>query len=225
MKTASSRQSLDGLTFVEVLVILSVLFVLAVLLLPWSPPSRAKPQRIACVNNLKQIGLALRMWSNDQAEKFPWSVSVTNESPGTMEFTQLGQAWRHFQAISNELSSPKVLRCPSDTTRPRATNWDEFTGNEGLSYFAGLDAHETRPQSILSGDRNLAVNGKPASGLLRLTVATRVEWTKELHNGQGNIGLEDGSVQQFTTSGLCKQIEVALSTDTNRPVIRLALPE
>lgn len=223
MKTALSKKSFAGLTIVEVLMILAVIFVLALLLLPAHPHRRAKQQRIACVNNLKQIGLALRMWSSDSEAKFPWSVSASNDSRNTVEFVEPGQTWRHFQAISNELSLPKVLRCPSDT-RQRAERWNEFNSDMRLSYFVGLEADEARLQTILSGDRNLATNGKPATGLLRLTTSTGVEWTKEIHKSQGNLGLSDGSVQQATIAALRKQIEDAIASDTNRAAIRLLIP-
>jgi hypothetical protein len=224
MKTAPSKESISGLTVIDLLLVLSVLFILAFLLVPRSPRSRGKASRVDCVNNLKQVGLALRMWSNENGEKFPWAVTATNGFGGTLEWAESNQTWRHFRAISNELTSPKIMACPKDT-RLRASKWAEITSNKYLSYFAGLDADETRPKTLLSGDRNLKSTVKTTNGILRLTADTPVEWTKEIHNVQGNVCLADGSVQQLTISGVNKQIESALSTQTNRPVIRLALPE
>ena len=67
--------------------------------------------------------------------------------------------------MSNELNSPKVLACPSDG-KSKATSFyppgsvsGAFNQKDHLSYFAGLDAQETRPQTILSGDRNLVKTG------------------------------------------------------------------
>ena len=213
------------MTVVEVLMVLSVLSILFFLLILRRSGSRVKASRIACVNNLKQVGLAFRIWSNENGEKFPWAVAASaTKSGGTLEFTESAETWRHFRILSNELSSPKVLVCPKDS-RPRATSWDEFTSNKHLSYFAGLDADETRPQTILSGDRNLKSTVPLTNGVLRLTTGTHVEWTDAIHQSQGNIALGDGSAQQLTTSNLRKQIEAALSTQTNQPVIRLAIPE
>ena len=77
--------------------------------------SRAKARsiRICCVNSLKQSGLAFTVWSSDNNDKFPMAVARTNG--GSMEFITGPNAFRHFQVMSNELSTPKVMTCPSGT--------------------------------------------------------------------------------------------------------------
>jgi hypothetical protein len=174
---------------------------------------------------LKQIGLAFRMWSNDHGETFPMNSSVSSPNGGTLEFALTGEVWRHFLIISNEINNPRVLACRQDDKRTRTTNWQEFTNNSHLSYFVGLDADETRPQTILSGDRNLTnTTIKPIKGVLGVNATDRVEWTTDIHNLNGNIGLGDGSAQQVTPANLNKQIQ-AVFQSTTQAVHRLALPE
>src|SRR5262249_22041713 len=60
---------------------------------------------IACVNNLKQFGLAVHMWALDNGDSNPPNVL----------------------SMSNELVTPKILLCPADTNRPVAANWSSFT--------------------------------------------------------------------------------------------------
>jgi hypothetical protein len=222
MKPSGASIRKRGFTKWELLIVVALLGALAALLLPVLAIRKAKAKRISCVCNLKQIGLALRMWSNECGEKFPWQV--TTNRGGSSEWIGANDAYRHFRVVSNELSSPKVLVCSSDSARSRAARWEDVTSNRRLSYFVGLDADETRPQTILSGDRNLATNGRPANALLRLTAAVPVEWTEEIHQHQGNIGLGDGSVQQLTPAGMNKQIEAAMASETNRTAIRLLIP-
>jgi len=94
-----------------------------------------------------------------------------------------------------------------------------------LSYFAGLDSNETMAQTILSGDRNLSGGKvKPIKGVLNLTASDRIEWTRDIHNRAGNIGLADGSAMQVTSESLSKQLQSALFS-TTQTVHRLALPE
>jgi hypothetical protein len=187
--------------------------------------SRVKASRIACVNNIKQIGLAFRMWSNDHGDKFPMALPVAGTNGGTMDFNLTGEVWRHFQIISNEINTPKVFVCPNDGQRTRASDWNVFTNNSHLSYFVGLDADETMPQTILSGDRNvISPTVKPVNGVLNLTANDRVEWTKAMHNQAGNIGLGDGSASQFTPDQLNRQFQAAFNS-TTQAVHRIALPE
>jgi prepilin-type processing-associated H-X9-DG protein len=185
---------------------------------------KAKASRINCVSNLKQIGLAFRMWSNDHGEKFPMQSSMFGTNGGTMEFNLTGAVWRHFQMLSNELNTPKVLVCPDDKARSRITDWPSLTNNSHLSYFVGLDGDETRPQTILSGDRSLTGTIKPIKGVLLMSTNNRITWTSEIHKNAGNIALADGSAHQFTTPALARQFQ-AVFASTTQAVHRLALPE
>src|SRR5215475_13619711 len=194
MQRAVASKRNEGFAQWDLMIIIAVLALLAVLLLPTLVRAQAKSTRISCVYNLKQIGLAFRMWSNENLEQFPWVVSVANAKAGTLEFAESAQTWCHFQTISNQLPSPKVLVCPTDTRRAAMT-WKDFTNNGHLSYFIGLDADETLPQMILTGDRNLASTVRTTNGILRLSAATPIDWTKGPHNQKGNVCLADGSVE------------------------------
>jgi len=206
-------------------IVATVLFAIGFLFMPRSGGGKTKASRINCVSNIKQIGLAFRMWANDHGEVFPMNSSVSSTNGGTLEFALTGEVWKHFQIISNEVNTPKVFFCPEDKKRSRTANWQEFTNNSHLSYFVGLDADETNPQSILSGDRNLtSTTVKPVKGVLNITANDRVEWTKEIHKEAGNIGLGDGSAHQFSAYTLSKQFQATFNS-TTQAVHRLALPE
>ena len=226
MKPQHLRQRTGGFTGWDLLVVIVTLgLLIVVLMVPGPRPGgAAKASTINCVSNLKQIGLAFRMWANDHGEKFPMALSSFETNGGTLEFNLTGEVWRHFQIISNELNNPKVLACSLDKKRARIADWHLLTNNAYLSYFAGLDANETNPQSILSGDRNLTGTAKLTNGVLPMTAADQVEWTKDIHNQRGNIALGDGSAHQMTQGILAKQFQ-AVFLSTTQTIHRLALPK
>jgi len=210
MKTHPSANRESGFSRVELLAVIFVIGVLALMFVASvNRNGERRAPRLQCANNLKQCALSFRVWQGDHGDKYPMNLSETNG--GTAEFTSGPNLWRHFQVMSNELSTPKVVICPADS-RLAATNF-AFLRNSNVSFFIGLSATETDPQSLLAGDRNLT-NGTPVrNGILELTTNHIARWTSELHNRCGNIALSDGSVQQMTDAGLQTGLSRALVTN------------
>lgn len=211
-----SLNKTSGLTLVEVLMIVVIVAILFLLIPAPSRRDLAKAKQAACLSNLKQIGIAFRTWEGDYSDLYPMGY-FTNQD-GTKKSDYTTNPYRYFQAMSNELNNPKVLLCPSDN-RMFANDFDHL-GNNNVSYFVGLDADETRPAMILSGDRNLVTNGVDViAGLVVIRTNDKVGWSSKMHNLSGNFGLADGSVQRGTGADLQTFLNY---TGTN--VNRLAVP-
>lgn len=127
-------------------------------------------------------------------------MSVTNG--GTMELALSGNVFPHFLTISNELSTPFILVCPEDSAKRPLKSFTTNFDDSRISYFVGLDALDTNPQMFLSGDSNITNGSQPRYKVLELTTNQPIGWTEQRHNAQGNLGLADGSVQQFKNAGL-----------------------
>jgi prepilin-type N-terminal cleavage/methylation domain-containing protein len=222
MKTRCDAKQAKGMTLIEVMVVIFVIALLVAMLLPAVSPSNRKASRINCVNNLKEIGLACRVWKQDNDDKYPIQLAVTNSS--AIKLISSGNSYVLWHTISNELSTPRLLHCPADTEHAEATNnFSTGFSDANISYFFNLDATEAYPQMLLTGDDNLAINGVRApSGILNFSTNSSVMWTKNRRNGAGNVGIADGSVQQVTSKGL--NFALANSADTNQPAIRLVIP-
>ena len=186
---------------VAIVAITALLF--TVVILPALNHANNKGARIRCISYLKQIGLSYRIYANDHHDFYPASVGATN--PVIRAEALAGRTAPIFQALSNELTETLILVCPTDT-RSRAVNWNELT-TTNLSYFVGLDARDTKPEMVLTGDRNLALDDQLLSGVVPLGTNSSVAWTKDMHRQSGNIGLADGSVQQVTTELLRQQLK------------------
>ena len=209
------------MTLTEVLVVVVVLVVLAGVLLPafiTDNPRDPRYFRIICVSNLKQVGLAFRIWTEDNNGKYPMEIPIANG--GTKELAATGDMVAAFRIMSNILTTPKLLFCPADTNHVLANDFGANFTTRNISYFIGLDADLSRPSTIISGDDNFAIGGVPVkSGLLELSTNAPIAWAAGRHNVGGNVVLADGSAWQVNDQQLVqKLIETGLVTN------RLAIP-
>ncbi len=181
-------------TLTDLLLILASVAILAVILLPVLARSTVRPSKISCANNVKQIGLAFRTWAIDNDDRFPMQVSVTNG--GSMELAVSGQVFPHFQVMSNELVTPKILVCPNDEDRTYATNFTAGISDTNISYFVNLDSMPGDGSSLLCGDRNLTNNRAAGGRFILFQNRTRIGWTKDIHSKKGNLCFGDGRVDE-----------------------------
>ena len=89
--------------------------------------AQEKAGSIVCVNNLKQLGLAVRVWGIDNGD-----VAPTN-----------------LLSMTNEMSTPKILYCPADTSRQAATNWASYSSANCSYEYLGAGAPFTEPMRVL----------------------------------------------------------------------------
>jgi len=196
MKTSHAKTNeRQALTLLEVVIVVATILVAVSLLLPFLARSKTTATHVSCSNNLKQIGLAFRIFSTDSTDNFPMQVSTNRGGSG--EFGLPSEVFRHFQALSNELGTPIILVCPQDR-RIGAPGFDHLA-NSNISYFVGLNAQAARPDVMLSGDSNLTTNEVAIhSGLFPITTQTRIAFTRERHAANGNICMGDGSVNSLS---------------------------
>lgn len=203
------------------------------LLFAWVLPalavSKPRSQVMACLNNLRLIGQAHQLWGADHDNFMPLRVSQIQG--GTQSGSRVGHAWFEFAWISNELVTPKILVCPADantsrvatefSTRPEGGFLNASYRNNAVSYWLALDTFGIHPQGPISGDRNLsfdAVNTGCSSGVLNAAgialrpASGRAQWTNAVHQGTGNIVLNDGSVSQTSNQEMIQILREGEST-------------
>lgn len=213
-------------TRVEFSVVIAVLVVITLLvLIPSLKTSFIHAKRIGCVSHLKNIGLAFRTAAVDTgAFVFRLPESKGGTAPYASDPVEL---WRHFVVLSNELSTPKILSCPVDNRRATYNHWQSVMTNDrnrAISYTVGLDATEEEPNSILSGDRNLSLDGLPVGmSVLSMRAGDRIEFMPDRHGRAGQLLLGDGSVQQVSSARLNEWMTNAVESSKARK-IRIVVP-
>jgi competence protein ComGC len=210
-------------TRAELLVILTVLTLLAFVVLPALASTRPRSHRVICANNLRQIGVGFQLWGQDHDDTLPQETAMLQG--GTRTHPLAANVWLHFAWISNELTSPKSLLCPSDSGRPAGNfSGDPTNGyvhpnfaNRATTYFLGYRAAAFyhHPDAPIAGDRNVSntgISGCPQFNLgliiplFALPGTTR--WTEGLHEPNGNVLIWDGRVTQATSENLQKLFTV-----------------
>jgi competence protein ComGC len=128
------------------------ILMLPAMLLPALARAKQKAQSISCVNQMKQVGLAFHIWAADHNDAFPNTVSTN--AGGSLELAQPradgydAAAFAHFRVLSNELSTAKILVCPSDKEHTAAATFADL-GSENVSYLVKASSERLGPTNVL----------------------------------------------------------------------------
>ena len=130
---------------------------LAAIAIPNFVAARSRAQEIQSVNNMKQIGVAIRVWEGDNNDRYPWNVSQTNGGVQEVCGTDANGFEKNpvavFMVLSNELFTPKILVCANDPNKQPAPDFASLTANN-ISYQlrTGTNVNESNPDEVLAVD-------------------------------------------------------------------------
>ena len=119
-----------GFTLIELLTVIGIIAILAALTFPVFASARGKAREITCVSNLRQIGLAIRMYAQDHDEIYPWAVDPTDKyTPIIWSAHPEFQAEIPFMPLIHEVLQPYIrsknlFHCPADS----GYTVEDFTG-------------------------------------------------------------------------------------------------
>lgn len=133
-KSRAHKQSFrQAFTLIELLVVIAIIVILSAILFPVFARARENARRASCMSNLKQIGLAVMMYTQDFDEAYPYSriaIAPDANTPGGNWFSDGYQAWQ--QVLYPYTKNMQAYVCPSGGTQYSAKPFQGSYGANGM---------------------------------------------------------------------------------------------
>ena len=130
MTTSRPIRKKLGFTLIELLVVIAIIAILAAILFPVFARARENARRTSCQSNLKQLGLGLLQYAQDNDELYPRAFFTGYAGAPNNTAT-----WD--MVIQPYVKSTQIIQCPSDTLSQRVTYMSSYAGysaNQFRSY-------------------------------------------------------------------------------------------
>ncbi|HUW32273.1 MAG TPA: DUF1559 domain-containing protein [Planctomycetota bacterium] len=204
------RQSVRGITLVEVLVVTGTLGLLAALLVPVLTHARATARTVECTSNLRQWGIALTMYMNHNDGAIP------RRGQGVQPLTQINRSADWFNCLPPYLDEPSyctlvkqgrqpgpddksIFVCPEATQPPDGQYFLPYAMNMYLSPWIRPEPHNIEEIQLPTCVAFMA----DGPGQYCATVPSSKPYSVSArHGGMANVLFLDGHVQAFTADYL-----------------------
>jgi prepilin-type N-terminal cleavage/methylation domain-containing protein/prepilin-type processing-associated H-X9-DG protein len=204
---SARRPPCRAFTLLELLVVIAIIAILAALLLPVFGRTKAKAYDAACVNNLRQLGIATRVYADENHERLP-SAEILPTQPIDPQhpLPRICDVLASYVGKTAGTNTPRatVFRCPADTKGRFTAEGSSYEWNTDLN---GHRIDETRTDTAFL----LLKRGDPSGGITNFVVTLPPGTTPLLLDYDGfhprppspgkNIVFMDGHVAPLVNAG------------------------
>jgi len=118
MLTQNTRRNQNGFTLIELLVVIAIIAILAAILFPVFAKVREKARQTSCTSNMKQIGLAMLQYAQDNDEYAPLQGNMAAGCDQNNANCKAQSLWSATMwGIYPYVKSGGVYKCPDDSTK------------------------------------------------------------------------------------------------------------